>query len=149
MRFHLSFTTIVQVHTYGLHSNLLIVHFSTGIFFTLTLYVTGVYDEDWNAGLTSVDAASFVSMSTAVAYSTPFVGAILADVILGDYKSIIVGALGLYLPGIVLVTLTTIPYLLGDSFNSMALSIAVLFLWPMGTGIVKSIVNVMGAKQFQ
>jgi POT family proton-dependent oligopeptide transporter len=119
-----------------------------GIFFTLTLYVTGVYDDDWNAGLTSVDAASFVSMSTAVAYSTPFVGAILADVILGDYKSIILGALGLYLPGIVLVTLTTIPYLLGDVFNSTALSIAVLFLWPMGTGIVKSIVNVMGAKQF-
>lgn len=119
-----------------------------GIYYTLTLYLTGVYNEDWNAGLTSVDAASYVSISTAVAYSTPFVGAMLADVVLGDYKSILFGALGLYLPGLILVTLTTIPGLLGETFNTVALSIAVLFLWPMGTGIVKSIVNVAGAKQF-
>jgi len=121
---------------------------SLGIYYTLTLYLTGVYNENWNAGLTSVDAASYVSISTAVAYSTPFVGAILADVVLGDYKSILFGAIGLYLPGIILVTLTTVPGLLGDTFNTFALSIAVLFLWPMGTGIVKSIVNVAGAKQF-
>ena len=119
-----------------------------GIYYTQTLYLTGVYNEDWNAGLTSVDAASFVSISTAVAYTTPFVGALLADMVWGNYKAIVIGSLGLYMPGILLVALTTIPHLLGDHFNMWALSGSVLFLWPMGTGIVKSCVNTFGAKQF-
>ena len=53
-----------------------------------------------------------------------------------------------YLPGVTMVALTTVPHLLGETFNKTALSIAVLILWPLGTGIVKSVVNVFGAKQF-
>jgi proton-dependent oligopeptide transporter, POT family len=122
-----------------------------GIYYTQTLYLTGVYNQEWNPGLTSVHAASFVSTSTAVAYTTPFLGAILADTVLGDYYSILFGAIGLYLPGVLLVALTTIPSLWGKydhHFPKTALSIAILFLWPMGTGIIKSVVNVFGAKQF-
>jgi len=120
-----------------------------GIYYTQTLYLTGVYNPDWNAGFTSVDAASFVSISTAVAYTTPFVGAILADTALGDYQAIVVGALVMYLPGIFLVTLTSIPGFLGaEEFQTTWYSVAVLFLWPLGTGMVKSVVNVFGAKQF-
>lgn len=119
-----------------------------GVYYTQTLYLTGVYNEDWNAGLNSVDAASFVSVSTAVAYTTPFIGAILADSILGDYWAIVVGSIGLYLPGIVLVALTTVPHLLGETFNNTCLSIAILVLWPLGTGVIKSVVNCFGAKQF-
>jgi proton-dependent oligopeptide transporter, POT family len=119
-----------------------------GVYYTQTLYLTGVYNSEWNAGFTSVEAASFVSLSTAVAYTTPFIGAFLSDTILGDYKSIVIGAIGLYLPGLLLVALTTVPYLLGDSFNQTALSVAVLGLWPLGTGIVKSVVNVFGARQY-
>jgi len=44
-----------------------------------------------------------------------------------------VGALGLYIPGLLLLALTTVPYLLGDHFNHYALSAALLFLWPLGT----------------
>ena len=66
-----------------------------GIYYTQTLYLTGVYDENWNAGFSSVDAAAFVSVSTAVAYTTPFIGAILADAVWGDYYSILIGAVGL------------------------------------------------------
>jgi len=119
-----------------------------GVYYTQTLYLTGVYNEDWNAGFTSVQAASFVSASTAVAYTTPFIGALLADVVLGDYHAILWGATLLYLPGLLLVALTTVPHLLGEEFNRTVLRIAVLFLWPLGTGIVKSVVNVFGAKQF-
>ncbi|CAB9496304.1 Peptide transporter family 1 [Seminavis robusta] len=119
-----------------------------GIYYTQTLYLTGVYNPDWNPGLNSVAAASFVSTSTAVAYTTPFIGAILADALLGDYWSILAGSIGLYLPGILLVALTSVPYFLGDTFNKPALFTALLFLWPMGTGIIKSVVNVFGAKQF-
>jgi POT family proton-dependent oligopeptide transporter len=46
-----------------------------------------------------------------------------------------------------LLALTTIPHLLGETFNVRALSIGLLLLWPIGTGTVKSVVNVFGAKQ--
>jgi proton-dependent oligopeptide transporter, POT family len=111
------------------------------ICYTMTLFLTGAYNEDWNAGFASVKAASFVSVSTMVAYSTPFVGAVLADSLLGDYKSILLGLLIFYIPGVLIIMLTTIPHLLGDEFNDKLLSLAILCMWPMGTGIVKSIVN--------
>lgn len=120
-----------------------------GIYFTLTLFLTGTYDEDWNAGFDSVKAASFVSLSTMVAYSTPFVGALLADSIFGDYKSILFGCLCFYLPGLFCVAASTVPHLFGTSkFNQNLVALGTLFLWPMGTGSIKSIVNVFGAKQF-
>jgi len=101
-----------------------------GIYYTQTLYLTGVYNASWNPGFTSVDAASFVSISTAVSYTCPFIGAVLADSYLGDYKSILCGCLCFYLPGLLLVTLTTVPGLLGPEFNTTMLSLAVLVLWP-------------------
>jgi dipeptide/tripeptide permease len=119
-----------------------------GVYYTQTLYLTGVYDDDWNAGFTSVDAASFVSISTAVAYTTPFIGALLADSYLGDYKTILLGCLGFYVPGLSLLAMTSSPGFLGSEFNTTALSVALLGLWPLGTGIIKSVVNVFGARQF-
>jgi len=110
--------------------------------------MTGVYDSHWNAGMDAVMASSFGSISVAVAYTTPFLGAFFADKLFGDYRSILVGSLVFYLPGITLIALTTIPGLLGDTFNRSALLLGLLVLWPMGTGTVKSIVNVFGAKQF-
>jgi POT family proton-dependent oligopeptide transporter len=44
--------------------------------------------------------------------------------------------------------LSTVPHLLGETFNKRLLALGLLILWPAGTGIVKSIVNVFGAKQF-
>lgn len=111
------------------------------ICYTMTLFLTGAYNDDWNAGFTSVKAASFVSVSTMVAYSTPFVGAFLADSLLGDYKSVLLGLLVFYIPGVLIIMLTTVPHLLGEEFNDKLLTLAVLCMWPMGTGIVKSIVN--------
>jgi POT family proton-dependent oligopeptide transporter len=78
----------------------------------------------------------------------PFVGAFLADSILGDYWTILFGAVLFYIPGLVLILLSSIPHALGETFNTFALSFGLLFMWPTGTGIVKSVVNVFGAKQF-
>jgi proton-dependent oligopeptide transporter, POT family len=119
-----------------------------GINYTQTSYLTGAYNDDWNADLDAITASQYVSVSVAVAYSTPFIGAYLADQCLGDFSSILFGICVLYLPGLFLIALTTIPNLLGDDFNRFALSLGLLVLWPTGTGIVKSIVNVFGAKQF-
>ena len=137
-----------------------------GINYTQTSYLTGEYNNDWNANMDAISASSYVSISVAVAYTTPFIGAYLADQWWGDYRTILVGILGFYLPGITLIALTTIPGLLvssrangsevvvddakvmESSFNGTALAFGLLVLWPTGTGIVKSVVNVFGAKQF-
>lgn len=118
-----------------------------GIYYTFTMYLTGVYNEDWNAGFDAVQAASFVSLSTAVAYTTPFCGALLADYFTGDYGSIVIGGLMFYLPGLIVMYYTTLPSEDRD-FPRGLLQLAILFLWPMGAGMVKSVVNVFGAKQF-
>jgi proton-dependent oligopeptide transporter, POT family len=118
-----------------------------GVSYTQTSFLTGAYNEDWNADMSAIAASSYVSVSTAVAYSMPFVGAFLADNVLGDYWSILFGNICFYIPGLLLILLSSVPYLLGDTFNQKVLSIGLLGLWPMGTGIVKSIVNVFGAKQ--
>ncbi|GKY94070.1 hypothetical protein MPSEU_000373500 [Mayamaea pseudoterrestris] len=115
---------------------------------TQTSYLTGTYDKNWNAGMHAVDASTYVSISVAVAYSMPFIGAYLSDSVLGDYWSILCGSLCFYLPGLVLIAATTIPGFLGKEFNTMALRFGLLLLWPMGTGILKSMVNVFGARQF-
>ena len=61
----------------------------------------------------------------------------------------LVGSIGFYLPGLLLILASSVPHFWGqETFNRTALSIGLLGLWPIGTGIVKSIVNVFGAKQF-
>lgn len=118
-----------------------------GVNYTQTSFLTGAYNGNWNAGMTAIAASSYVSISTAVAYSMPFVGAILADSVCGDYWSILLGIVVFYIPGLILICMCSVPYLLGDTFNKTALTFGLLVLWPMGTGIVKSIVNVFGARQ--
>jgi len=98
--------------------------------------------------MTSVKASSFVGVSTAIAYTSPFLGGILADGLFGDYMNILVGVILLYLPGLILIALCSYPYLLGTSFNMNALNAGMLVLWPLGAGFIKSVVNVFGAKQF-
>jgi len=124
----------------------------------MTSFLTGAYDdlqhpsadaEHWNAEMSAIEASSMVSISTAIAYSMPFVGAVLADSVLGDYKAILVGSLCFYIPGLLLILGSTIPHLWGlETFSRKALCTGLLVLWPVGTGIVKSIVNIFGAKQF-
>lgn len=112
-----------------------------GIYYTQTLFLTGAYNANWNAGFASVDASSFVSASTMIAYTTPFVGAYFSDNLFGDYPSLLVGLLFFYIPGVALIVSTTVPKLLGEDFNTTLLTVGFLVLWPLGTGIVKSIVN--------
>jgi len=119
-----------------------------GINSTQTLYLTGAYNEEWNADLEAVQASSYVSVSTAIAYTFPLLGALIADRLLGDYWAIVTGACLFYIPGLLLIWATSIPQMLGYEFNHAALRWGLLCLWPIGTGIVKSVVNVFGARQF-
>lgn len=113
-----------------------------------TAFLVGHYSPDWNANRTAVEASSYVSGSAAVAYSMPFVGGIIADGILGDYWTILMGMLVFYIPGLLLLALSTIPYLLGPVFNLSALKAGMIVLYPVGAGFTYAVLNVFGAKQY-
>lgn len=119
-----------------------------GLVYTLAPFLTGVYDADWNAGMTGVQASAIVAASTAIAFTAPFLGAWLADGILGDYWVIFGGTLVMYIPGCLLIAMSTVPGLLGNTFNVTALLIGLLCFYPVGAGTIKSVVNIFGAKQF-
>jgi len=117
-----------------------------GISNTETAYLTGVYGS-WNAKSSDVEAASMVGTTIVVSYTSPILGGILADGWLGDYWEVALGVAFLYIPGLLLIALTTIPHLLGETFNVTASSVGLAVLWPLGTGAIKTTVNVFGAKQ--
>ncbi|KAL7550727.1 hypothetical protein ACHAWF_013962, partial [Thalassiosira exigua] len=119
-----------------------------GIASTKEQYLIGGYNPEWNANMTSVQASSFVSGSTALANVAPFIGGIVADGVLGDYYNILFGATFLYLPGLLLIALCSYPYALGQTFDLSALRAGMLVLYPLGAGFIKAAVNVLGAKQF-
>ncbi|KAL7536693.1 hypothetical protein ACHAXR_007341 [Thalassiosira sp. AJA248-18] len=121
-----------------------------GLYMTQTNYLTGSYNADWNADMTSMDAASLISLSTAVVYTVPFISGMLADVFLGDYKTILVGVLFFYLPGLFIIASSTTPnWWLGmNSFNVGAYKVAMMLLLPVGAGTVKAVVNIFGARQY-
>lgn len=121
-----------------------------GLYMSQTNYLTGSYNDEWNANMSSMEAASIISLSTAVAYTVPFVGGMLADRQLGDYKTILLGVCCFYLPGLFVIASSTFPnWWLGyASFNVTAYKFALLFLWPVGTGTIKAVVNVFGARQY-
>ena len=121
-----------------------------GLYMSQTNYLTGSYNDTWNANMSSMEAASIVSLSTAVAYTVPFVGGMLADRVLGDYKTILLGVCCFYLPGLFVIASSTFPngWLGYTSFNVSAYKFALLFLWPVGTGTIKAVVNVFGARQY-
>ena len=121
-----------------------------GLNFTVAAFLMGLYSDsaDWNPGFSAVRASSDTSLSIFIAYASAFVGAYLADHVVGDYWAVIIGVLVFYVPGLLLIFLSTVPGLLGSTFNTPVFLIAFLGLWPLGTGIIKSVVNVFGAKQY-
>jgi len=119
-----------------------------GLTYTQYPYLTGEYSKTWWPGFSSVEASTFTSASVAITYTSPFLGGMLADGLLGDYWEIVLGIMLLYLPGLIVIALTAFPYLLGDEFPTSSLYAGFVVLMPLGAGAIKSVVNVFGAKQF-
>jgi len=122
--------------------------FSWMVVVTQLPYLEGQYNPEWNAGMTPTEAGTIKSMEFAIAFAAPFLGGIVADGGVGDYWGIILGTAFLYIPGLVLQSLTTFPGVLGTTFNTTAARVAMLGLIPVGAGFIKALVNVFGAKQY-
>jgi POT family proton-dependent oligopeptide transporter len=120
-----------------------------GISKTETRFLLGFYNiESWGPNLSAAPASTLTSVTQGLAWSSPLIGGVIADGFLGGFKTIIMAVACLYLPGLLILALTTFPGLLGSDFNYDALNAALLGLIPIGRGINKACMNAFGAKQF-
>lgn len=78
----------------------------------------------------------------------PFVVAVFADFVTGDYWIILLLLFGFFIPGVLIVFLCAWPYLLGDTFNVQLLRVGMQVLYPIGSGGIDTICDIFGAKQF-
>ena len=83
-----------------------------------------------------------------LAFTYPFIGAIIADSFLGNYWTILISTVFFYLPGFLLIALVSKPYLLGQTFPIGVMYVAYLGLFAFGAGAIKPCINIMGAQQF-
>ncbi|KAF4683949.1 hypothetical protein FOZ60_008387 [Perkinsus olseni] len=93
-------------------------------------------------GYTDSAADSYVSIFNAVLYITPLFAGIIADTLLGVYLTI-VSFSGLYMLGLVLLTLSAIKSI----SQAWMVHLSLLVLITVGAGGIKACVNVMGAQQ--
>lgn len=84
-------------------------------------------------------------------YITPLIGALMADSVLGRYKTILLAS-SIYLGGMVLLTLSaSVPYLspISPTIPPTGLQYAILYISlaiiALGTGGIKPVVSVFGA----
>ncbi|ORX54592.1 PTR2-domain-containing protein [Hesseltinella vesiculosa] len=91
-------------------------------------------------------ATALTTFFTFWCYITPIIGAVIADQFLGKYKTIVYFAL-IYLVGLLILTLTSIPSAMasGASFPGFIVAIIIIGL---GTGGIKSNVSPLVAEQY-
>jgi POT family proton-dependent oligopeptide transporter len=120
-----------------------------GIATTETSFLLGSYnnDQSWGPNLQAAKASRFVNLTNGIARSSALIGGIIADGFLGDFNTIIMAVTCLYLPGLLIIGLTTFPGLLGSDFNYTALESSLYVLVPIGMGFNKACMNAFGAKQ--
>ena len=103
---------------------------------------------EWNPGFSSSKTNAFISGTQALTSSLPFIVALVADFLTGDYWMILILIVVFFLPGTLLVTLCAWPYLIGDEFPVELYRIGFQILLSTGNGGLDVIADVFGAKQF-
>ncbi len=119
-----------------------------GIMYTQNSFLEGMYDENWSPDVNTRTSLEITSLTMTLAFTYPFIGAILADSFLGNYWTILISTVFFYLPGFLLIALVSKPYLLGQTFPIGVLCVAYLGLFAFGAGAIKPCINIMGAQQF-
>jgi len=97
-------------------------------------------------GFSSAKAQAFENATLALNNSTPFIVALLTDIIIGEYWTLLVLLIVFFLPGTLIVTLCAWPYLLGDTFNLPLLRVGMQILYTIGSGGADVVTDIFGAK---
>ncbi|KAL3770088.1 hypothetical protein ACHAW5_003464 [Stephanodiscus triporus] len=119
-----------------------------GLLFINPGFLTGYYNPNWNPGFTSSKANTFISSTQALQSSLPFIIAAFADICAGDFWTLAILLCVFFVPGVLLVFLSAVPFLLGETFPIKILRIGMQILYTVGSGGVDAICDIFGAKQF-
>jgi len=112
------------------------------------LLYTGTFNPTWNPGFSSKKANTFITGSQGFRDSMSFLVAFVADFLIGDYWTILILLIVLFLPGTLIFTLCAWPYLLGDAFPIALYRVGFQILFGVGASGIDTIVDIFGAKQF-
>lgn len=104
--------------------------------------------QSWSPGFSNNKAAQFAATTAALVNTVPFIVGVGADCLLGDYWTLLIVLFAFFIPGSLLIFLSSWPYLLGDTFPFQVFKSGMLYLYPIGGGGIDTIVDIFAAKQF-
>lgn len=104
-----------------------------GVIFTMPGYLTGYYEPYWNPNYAPFEANSYIATFQGIGFVTPFIAAFVADCLVGDYWAINLFTGLCYIPGILLIAVSAIPYSeQRDDFPLKQLKLGTHILFPLG-----------------
>lgn len=114
----------------------------------LLLLFIGQY-QSWSPGFSSSKASTFVASTLALVNTVPFVVGVAADCLIGDYWASIIVLIVFFVPGSLLIFLSSWPNLLGGgTFPFKVFKTGMIYLYPMGGGGVDTLLDIFAAKQY-
>lgn len=117
-------------------------------YYLLSFRCAGAYNQSWSPGFSSSKANTFITGTQALNNTLPFLIALVADFLIGDYWMIMVLLIVFFIPGSLIITLCAWPFQLGDTFPINLYRIGFQILYTIGNGGIDTIVDIFGAKQF-
>jgi len=106
--------------------------------------------QSWSPGFSNEKSAQFQATTAALVNTVPFIIGVGADCLIGDYWMLIVVLFVFFVPGSILIFLSSWPFLLGGgTFPLEVFKVGILYLYPFGGGGVDTIGDIFGAKQFR
>ena len=104
-----------------------------GVLFTMSGYLTGYYEPYWNPDYAPYQANTYIATFQGIGFVTPFIVAFVADCLIGDYWTINLFTGLCYIPGILLIAISSIPYSGGSGdFPLEQLKLGTHILYPLG-----------------
>ncbi len=127
-----------------------LLHYSDSVlsYIASSFMYTGTFNPDWNPGFSSKKANTFITGSQGFRDAMSFLVAFVADFLIGDYWTILILLIVLFLPGTLIFTLCAWPYLLGDAFPIKLYRVGFQILFGVGASGIDTIADIFGAKQF-
>ena len=111
-----------------------------GVIFTMPGYLTGYYEPHWNPNFALFQANSYIATSQGIGFVTPFIAAFTADCLIGDYWSINLFTGLCYIPGILIIAISSIPHSEENvDFPLKQLKLGTHILFPLGFVSLSSI----------
>jgi hypothetical protein len=114
----------------------------------IPISLPGYYNPNWYPGFSSSEANTFISSTQALQSSLPFIIAAFADMCAGDFWTLAILLCVFFVPGLLLIFLSAVPFLLGETFPIKILQIGMQILYTVGSGGVDTICGIFEAKQF-